>query len=82
MGRQWICALGLGNFHKYSNAFHCFCREQDVEGRVKAGVANGFELQREEEGFAALHPSAIYRCFSLSRQLGRSDFHTKVFRGD
>eukprot|EP00964_Phaeocystis_antarctica_P048768 scaffold28236_cov59-Phaeocystis_antarctica.AAC.7 len=49
MGRQWIWALGLGKFHKESNAFHSFCRKQDVEGRVKAGVANGFELQREME---------------------------------
>ena len=54
MGRQWICALGLGKSHKESNAFHSFCRKQDVEGRVKAGVANGFELQREmEQAFAA-----------------------------
>ena len=54
MGRQWISALGLGTFHKESSAFHCFCREQDVEGRVKAGVANGFVLQCEmEQAFAA-----------------------------
>jgi hypothetical protein len=49
MGRQWVCALGLGRFYKSSNAFHRFCREQDVEGRVKAGVANGFTLQSEME---------------------------------
>ena len=55
---QWICALGLGKFHKESNAFHCFCREQDVEARVKAGVANGFELQREMEQAFAAHKGA------------------------
>ena len=57
-GRQRICALGLGKFHKESNAFHCFCREQDVEARVKAGVANGFELQREMEQAFAAHKGA------------------------
>ena len=49
MGRQWIVALGLGKSHNHKSAFHVFCREQDVEGRVKAGVVNGFELQEEME---------------------------------
>ena len=49
MGRQWIRGLGLGRFYNSSNAFHRFCREHDVEGRVKAGVENGFTLQSEME---------------------------------
>ena len=47
MGRQWVSWIGLGQYYEPSNPFHVYCRSCDVEGRVKAGVANGFRLEEE-----------------------------------
>lgn len=46
MGAFWILDLGLGRHFDPRNAFHLYCRAQDIERRVKT-TGGGFDVARE-----------------------------------
>ena len=46
MGAFWILDLGLGRHFDPRNAFHLYCRAQDIERRVRT-TGGGFDVARE-----------------------------------
>ena len=53
MGKSWIVDLGLGNHFDLRNDFHVFCRDKDIERRVRTS-GGGFDVLAEmQAAFAA-----------------------------
>eukprot|EP01043_Picozoa_sp_COSAG02_P079648 COSAG02_NODE_18541_length_933_cov_1.436451_1_plen_171_part_00 len=53
MGKSWIVDLGLGNHFDLRNDFHVYCRDEDIERRVRTS-GGGFDVLAEmQAAFAA-----------------------------